>query len=371
MKKSTVKLQFNPELSINADGKHVRDGLSTILRTGDYLWVSCDERCSLERLKKIDENTFGEHHSFDLSQFLKLPAGTENEIDIEGIALEEHYLWLVGSHSLARRKPKKSQEPDEQIKRLAKLKTDQNRYLLARIPLNRNKETGEISLVKHVTHPYEPNFMLSAAQLAGNHAGTNQLLEALTNDIHVQDFLKIPGKDNGFDIEGLAIHGDRVFIGLRGPVLRGWAIILEVAVQDTDDSYFFELKPIGLKGELYIKHFLHLEGMGIRELDIAGDDLLILAGPSMDLDGTIALYRWPQALRQTGQSITHRNDLEQLFEVPNGTGPTSGQDKAEGITLFDKHHAIIVFDSPTDERKLNTDAVMADLFKIGVNSVKI
>ncbi len=90
MKKSTIKLQFNPDLSVNADGKHVRDGLSTILRTGDYLWVSCDERCTLERLKKIDENTFGEHHSFDLNQYLKLPASTENEIDIEGIAIAEH-----------------------------------------------------------------------------------------------------------------------------------------------------------------------------------------------------------------------------------------------------------------------------------------
>ncbi|MDQ4140128.1 MAG: DUF3616 domain-containing protein, partial [Bacteroidota bacterium] len=165
MKKSTVTLQFNPELSLNADGKHVREGLSTILRTGDYLWVSCDERCTLERLRKIDEETFGDHYSFDLSQFLKLPAGTDNEIDIEGIAVEEHYLWLVGSHSLARRKPKKSQDTADQIKRLAKLKTDPNRYLLARIPLIRHKETGEISLARHSTHPYEHKFMLTAAQL--------------------------------------------------------------------------------------------------------------------------------------------------------------------------------------------------------------
>ncbi|QMU30691.1 DUF3616 domain-containing protein [Adhaeribacter radiodurans] len=361
MKKSTVTLEFNPDLSLNADGKHVREGLSTILRTGDYLWVSCDERCSLERLKKINEDTFGEHHSFDLSQFLKLPAGTDNEIDIEGIALEEHYLWLVGSHSLARRKPKKSQEPTDQMKRLAKLKVDPNRYLLARIPLIRNKETGEISLVNHSTHPYEHKFMLSAAQLIGNQAGTNQLMEALADDIHVQDFLKIPGKDNGFDIEGLAVHGERIFIGLRGPVLRGWAMILEVAVQDTHEGYF-ELKPIGSKGELYIKHFLHLEGMGIRELDISGEDILILAGPSMDLDGTIALYRWPQALLKSGQSITHRKELERLFEVPHGSGDTTGQNKAEGITVYDPHHAIVVFDSPAEERKVNENAVLADLY---------
>lgn len=363
MKKSSVTLQFNPELSINADGKHVRDGLSTIMRTGNYLWVSCDERCTLERLKKLDEQTFGEHHSFDLSQYLKLPAGTESEIDIEGIALEEHYLWLVGSHSLARRKPKKDKSPEEQIKRLTKIKTDPNRYLLARIPLHRDKETGEIKLVQHTTHPYEPGTMLTAAQLIGNTQGTNQLMEALAEDCHVQDFMKIPGKDNGFDIEGLAIHDGRIFIGLRGPVLRGWAIVLEVAVDDTGSGYF-ELKPIGPKGALYLKHFLHLEGMGIRELDFEGNDMLILAGPSMDLDGTIALYRWPNALQQTGQTITHRKDLERLFEVPNGCGPTSGQDKAEGMTLYDKQHAIVVFDTPADERKVGKDGIIADLYEL-------
>ncbi|MDQ3290739.1 MAG: DUF3616 domain-containing protein, partial [Bacteroidota bacterium] len=91
-------------------------------------------------------------------------------------------------------------------------------------------------------------------------------------------------------------------------------------------------------------------------------DLLILAGPSMDLDGTIALYRWPQALLQTGQSITHRKELERLFEVPHGSGDTTGQDKAEGITVYDPHHAIVVFDSPAEERKVHENAVLADLY---------
>jgi L-seryl-tRNA(Ser) seleniumtransferase len=38
----------------------------------------------------------------------------------------------------------------------------------------------------------------------------------------------IPGKDNGLDVEGLASVGDRLLVGLRGPVLRGWAIVLEI-----------------------------------------------------------------------------------------------------------------------------------------------
>ena len=59
----------------------------------------------------------------------------------------------------------------------------------------------------------------------------NDLTEALRGDEHLGSFLAIPGKDNGFDIEGLAVAGERLFIGLRGPVLRGWAVILEVELR--------------------------------------------------------------------------------------------------------------------------------------------
>jgi hypothetical protein len=44
----------------------------------------------------------------------------------------------------------------------------------------------------------------------------------------LHDFLPLPGKDNGFDVEGLAVFGARLFVGLWGPVLCGWAVILEL-----------------------------------------------------------------------------------------------------------------------------------------------
>lgn len=40
-------------------------------------------------------------------------------------------------------------------------------------------------------------------------------------DPHFAPYLAIPGKGNGFDIEGLAVDGQRLFLGLRGPVLLG------------------------------------------------------------------------------------------------------------------------------------------------------
>ena len=51
---------------------------------------------------------FGSHRRFDLAPLLKLPDGTEGEIDIEGLDVDGGYLWLIGSHSLKRKSPTKT-----------------------------------------------------------------------------------------------------------------------------------------------------------------------------------------------------------------------------------------------------------------------
>ena len=71
-----ITLHFNPELSLNAEGKHVRDGLSTVLHTDNNLWLSCDERTTIERLTQQPDGSFGAHTSFDLNDYLQLPDGT-------------------------------------------------------------------------------------------------------------------------------------------------------------------------------------------------------------------------------------------------------------------------------------------------------
>ncbi len=63
---------------------------------------------------------------------------------------------------------------------------------------------------------------------AGFGARGKDLRDLLEDDEHLAPFLAIPGKDNGLDVEGIAVRGDRVLLGLRGPVLRGWALVLEL-----------------------------------------------------------------------------------------------------------------------------------------------
>ncbi len=121
----------------------------------------------------------------------------------------------------------------------------------------------------------------------------NLLTRALADDPHFGPCMSIPGKDNGFDIEGLAVDGRRLLLGLRGPVLRGWSALLEIAVESRRDP--LRLVPLDGSGTLIRKHFLQLDGLGIRDLHFSGDDLYILAGPTMVLNGEVRVFSWPGA----------------------------------------------------------------------------
>jgi Protein of unknown function (DUF3616) len=364
MRRQPYLLHFNPKLSLNSAGKHVRDGLSTALRTGDNLWVSCDERTSIERLRLTGPHEFGEHTRYELADLLDLTNETEKvEIDIEGLGECGHYLWIIGSHSLKRKQPDPTDpDPAKQIAKLAKVEEDASRYLLARVPLLLNAQTGNYELLREAPHPTDPTQTLRAAQLRGTDE-SNDLLDLLTQDVHLKAFMSIPGKDNGFDIEGLAVAPDgRLFVGLRGPVLRGWAVVLELLPREDKHGRLRLDEVPGATEKYYKKHFLDLSGMGLRELRQQGPDLLLLAGPTMDLDGTIAVYRWPNALLKEQDSLIGADQLQRLYDIPHGHGPTSGQDKAEGMALLDDQHILIVFDSPTDARKPRPHEVVADSF---------
>ncbi|GAB3534618.1 DUF3616 domain-containing protein [Pontibacter brevis] len=356
-----ITLQFDPQQSLNPEGKHVRDGLSTALRTGNNLWLSCDERTTIERLTLTSDGSFAKHRSFDLTNYLDLPDADNSEIDIEGMGMAGNYLWIVGSHSLKRRKPRRHDSVKDQMKRLAKVKNDPNRYLLARIPFLLDEASGDYVLHKTCEDPEQPGHVLRAAQLRGN-STSSILTDVLQQDEHIAPFMHIPGKDNGFDVEGLTISGKRIFIGLRGPVLRGWAMVLEIETEE-DENGILHLKQLTEKRP-YKKHFLNLRGKGIRELRVCGNDIYILAGPTMDLDGVIAIYRWPDALLNQEEAFLHNNELDRLAEVPHGRGEESGKDKAEGLAIFDEEHVLVVFDSPTDARKEGDNAVIADRMKV-------
>lgn len=355
-------------LRFEGDPRHTEelvDGLSAVVQTGRHLWLVCDETLTLERLT-FGADGFAEHRSFDLHDLLDLPEDRQ-EPDLEGVAWAPPYLWVVGSHGRKRKKPKLEEGAEAAIDALARIETEDNRYLLARIPLEEDAEGGGLVPRPRCVDPRKDGGELVAARLKGE-GRDSALMDALRKDEHLQRFLKIPGKDNGFDIEGLAVRGDRVFMGLRGPVLRGWAVILEVEPADDEDGQL-RLKRIGPARERYRKHFLDLDGSGIRDLATDGDDLLILAGPTMDVAAPTHVFRWRGGLRVKEQSVVPQGDgLVQLMELPFDREQRKGFDNAEGMAILDAEgippSILVVFDSAWHERKLGDGAVLADLFAI-------
>lgn len=355
---NAVMLRFDPTLA------SLRDGLSVALQIGGTLWVANDETTSLERLiiqsaAPGDVVMCDEHQSFALGAYLDLPMPeADDEIDIEGLAYvqDSGYLWVVGSHSLKRKKAEAGKSAQKNIKLLSTVVADGNRFLLARIPVV--GENDSCVLAAKVDADGR-----TAAQLQGNEHG-NDLTAEIAQDEQLRDFLHIPGKDNGFDIEGLAVIGSRLFLGLRGPVLRGWSVLLEIEPElDSGSTDRLVLKKIGPEGRRYRKHFFDLKGLGVRDLCCSGDDLLILAGPTMDLDGPVKAFRWRGGFASGEESVVFTDQLETVLEVPFG----QGDDHAEGMCLFDSGEQggevlLIVYDSAAQSRKHGDADVEADLF---------
>jgi len=330
--------------------------LSAVECIGDDLWLGADEGTALERLSPDGPDRYGHHGHFPLEALIDLPAGTDHEIDIEGMAYREPYLWVAGSHSLTRKKPK-GKHLAKDLARLAEMERETNRFLLARVPVRFNPDTGRSELFEG-PDPSRPEVTLRASRLFGT-TRTNLLTDLVEDDPHLGRFLSVPCKENGFDIEGLALVGKSLWLGLRGPVLRSWAVVLEIRPTELSDE-FLTLKPFGKTKALYRKHFLDLHGLGIRELCQDGDDLLILAGPTMDVTGPLRLLRWRDAASVNREQILERDDLEFLVELSANDRP-QGVNQAEGVCIVPDRGLLIVYDSPEDERVRGGHEVTADL----------
>ncbi|QYC43895.1 hypothetical protein Nocox_31575 [Nonomuraea coxensis DSM 45129] len=300
--------------------------LSAIRQSPHGIWVAGDETASFEHLAWTGDH-YGGQRTFRLADLIDLPAGPDDEADIEGMARADGHLWVVGSHSL-KRKRVKSKDPAKAAARLATLVREENRYILARLPL----------------HGEEPG---AGAVLSGEHG----LAAHLSEDRHLAPFLAIPGKDNGLDVEGIAVVGERVYLGLRGPVLRGWAVLLELRLEEAGRGRL-------RLGEPYRKHFLDLGGLGVRDLcPDGGGGLLLLTGPSMALDGPVHVRRWWPGRRS---GVVPAGELEVVAELPYGIGC----DHPEGLARLADGRLMVVYDSPSPARITAAGGVLADVFTI-------
>ena len=353
-----VLLEFTPDGAAGG----VASDLSAAAQIGTDLWLGTDEGTSVARLSPRGPGHYGGHIAFPLGGCLDLPGGDEEEIDVEGLAAADGYLWLAGSHSPRRSEAdpeSPAHDPARQLRRLGKVKRAGNRYLLARGPLEPG-ETGDAPRARTADGR-------RASRLPGGRR-RNALTDLLAEDEHLGPFLRIPGKDNGFNIEGLAVAGERVWLGLRGPVLRGWAVILVVAPEpEPDDAGALRLARVDGRKRRYHKLFLDLHGLGIRDLHLDGPDLLILAGPTMALDSDAVVLRWRDALGIRGDTLLPRDRFERVLELPYGAGSNESIDHPEGIAVLEagrEKSLLVVYDSPGPARRRGQAGVLADCFRL-------
>jgi hypothetical protein len=354
-----IRLSFRSADELTHADEPVRGNLSALVVSESTLWVASDELPTVERLRAQGDGAYGHHQPFHLRDFFDLPGRPDDEMDIEGLEIDGGYLWVLGSHSLTRDKPKSgSKDHADALRRLTEVEHHPSRHFLGRVPL----------VARDGTFTLEPGPAGEGGQRGAACLDTRpkrgKLGELLKADEHVGRFMKVPAKENGFDLEGIAVRGSRVFVGLRGPVLRGWAVMLEL---DLEEGRPGRLKPrrIGPNGERYRKHFLDLAGLGIRDLCFDEDRLLILAGPTMDLDGPVRVFAWPACLAAGQQMIVTADELEPLLDVPF----QRGADHAEGIAMLGRSNGraelLVVYDSPAPQR-LHDDgtSIDADVFQL-------
>ncbi|MCC2662903.1 MAG: hypothetical protein K0S35_825 [Geminicoccaceae bacterium] len=356
-----VRLDFRGHGELGHADQAVRSDLSTVTAQGRCLWVANDELATVEQLTRQDDGSYAGHEVLHLAEVFDLPEAARGEMDIEGLDIEGGYLWVVGSHSLTREKPKPGEhDPAEALARLTEVKHHPNRHFLGRVPL---VESGPGMFEPRPRADDGARGATRRSACLKMKRGGDALDKALRDDVHIARFMGVPAKENGFDIEGIAARGDRVFLGLRGPVLRGWALLLELRVEEQKRGRL-KLRKLGPDGARYAKHFLDLAGLGIRDLAFAGDALLILAGPTMDLDGPVVLYRWPGALAEGERTVVPADQLESVLRLPYGRG----EDHAEGICwLPGEDHGselLVVYDSPADGRLHADTAIDADVFRL-------
>lgn len=278
--------------------------ISGVAQVRQLLALVSDEGISLDLLERVDAANYELSQSVPL---LKRDDDDNPEIDLEGAAAADGFLYLVGSHSLTRKRIDLENDYRTNRKHLASVSAEEDRRDRDRLFRLEVADDGKIVEKKSIN-----------------------LRKLLRDDPILGPFCDLPSKENGFDVEGIAVQDHQLFVGFRGPVLRGNYV--PVATLSFEEPQDYELR------------FVDLQGRGIRDLTQVKDGFLVIGGPVGDGDVSYRLYFW-NGLDSVSGSGHPRAQLVALGDIPAGLGA-----KAEGITVLDetseRWRALIVYDGP-------------------------
>lgn len=271
--------------------------LSAIGRMGTYLVIGGDEAVGPDKdLNIIQVLSKQEDGQYVAGEDIVLPDVDKNdgrELDIEGIAVDGNFIYVVGSHSSTRNNAasKKSYKRNRKTFNQGKIKNEPSRDWLHQVEVNQQVQPLEIKSIS--------------------------LTDVISNHKALKAFSEIPSKENGVDIEGIAVDDGWVYVGFRGPVFRdNYVPVLKFKFDEHEESVTLLL--------------VKLDGGGVRGMASVMDGFLIVSGPVGDAPGPYLVHHW------NGQDMVPGKDrddttgyIAKLGEIDVSKG------KAEGILVLD------------------------------------
>ncbi|MGR0480494.1 MAG: DUF3616 domain-containing protein [Candidatus Electronema sp. V4] len=288
------------------------DNVSAVAKFRSFLIIGADEGTGKEkdenRIQLLKMNADG---SCAVADSILLMKDEGKELDVEGICAEGDQLYVVGSHSSKRKKVKadNSWKKNRETFHQDKIEDEVSRDWLFRLRLN---DEGK--------------------ELAKDRISLRGIIR---NDPVLKAFCGIPSKENGVDIEGLAVKDGWLHVGFRGPVFR--------------DNYVPVLRLRWEEPEKYELLYVRLGGRGIRDLAAVSDGFLILAGPVGDGADSYQVYHWNGKDTVPGKDRRPEDigSLRLLGEI----APPDENSKAEGLTVLEEQHdswqLVIAYDGAT------------------------
>ncbi|MDQ6978797.1 MAG: DUF3616 domain-containing protein [Mariprofundaceae bacterium] len=278
------------------------EDVSGIARLGSSLLVVSDE--ASEHNENVLQVLNAKH---ELTATIPLLTG--DEVDLEGLAVEGRTVYAIGSHSSKRKRIKADKSYRKNLKsyRDDAIKDEAGRDFVFRVRFD-----------KH-------GAVVNTAQIS--------LHDVIQNSPVLTTFSRIPSKENGVDIEGLAVRDGWLYAGFRGPVFRGNRVpVLRFNFDHpTQDAQLL---------------FVTLGGRGIRGITEVSDGFLLLAGPVGDGDGSYRIYHWDGNDTTPGKK-RHGMPWGQVQLLGELVVPV-GQ-KAEGVTLMQEspqtYQLLIAYDN--------------------------
>lgn len=241
------------------------------------------------------------------------------DIDGEGVAYARPFFYVVGSHGCSRK--------DAEFR--------VSSFILAQVRVDPEGRIVDAA-GKPVDQPGESKGIVTTYRLAGLLRKVERVGEFFGKRLQKEDGGAEP---NGLNVEGIAVIGDDVFVGLRAPSLEGSAFVVTASLAD-----LFADGPGEPKVAAKIDALALGQGMGIRDLAARGDgSLLVLAGPAQEQDLPYGFYL---AQPKDGWKLTR---LPTLAPVEDAKGRPV---KAEGAFIIEDGDSamkvLVVFDGLPD-----------------------